>query len=48
MQTRMTASIDTNETAKWNASPQEKVSTWLFVILDKNKNKVYAPFFTNF
>ncbi|XP_020290020.1 SPARC-related modular calcium-binding protein 1 isoform X3 [Pseudomyrmex gracilis] len=25
MQTRMTASIDTNETAKWNASPQEKL-----------------------
>ncbi|XP_011696655.1 PREDICTED: SPARC-related modular calcium-binding protein 2-like isoform X3 [Wasmannia auropunctata] len=42
MQEKMEASnIDSNETTvKWQASKEERVATWHFVMLDKNKNKV--------
>ncbi|XP_072749788.1 SPARC-related modular calcium-binding protein 2 isoform X4 [Anoplolepis gracilipes] len=42
MQEKMTASnIDSDETtAKWQASKEERIATWHFVMLDKNKNKV--------
>lgn len=43
MQKKMKASsTDSDETtAKWQASKEERVATWHFVMLDKNKNKVY-------
>lgn len=42
MQEKMEASsIDSNETTvKWQASKEERIATWHFVMLDKNKNKV--------
>ncbi|XP_011144336.1 SPARC-related modular calcium-binding protein 2 isoform X1 [Harpegnathos saltator] len=42
MQTKMRASnTDSDETtAKWPASKEERIATWHFVMLDKNKNKV--------
>lgn len=42
MQTNMRASsTDSDETtAKWPASKEERIATWHFVMLDKNKNKV--------
>lgn len=42
MQKKMKASsTDSDETtAKWQASKEERVATWHFVMLDKNKNKV--------
>lgn len=44
MQEKMTASnTDSDETtAKWQASKEERIATWHFVMLDKNKNKVYG------
>jgi len=43
MQEKMEASnIDSNETTvKWQASKEERIATWHFVMLDKNKNKVF-------
>lgn len=42
MQEKMEASnIDSNETVKWPASKEERIATWHFVMLDKNKNKVF-------
>lgn len=42
MQTKMKESnTDSDETtAKWQASKEERIATWHFVMLDKNKNKV--------
>ncbi|XP_076297930.1 SPARC related modular calcium binding-like protein magu isoform X1 [Lasioglossum baleicum] len=42
MQKKMKASgTDSDETtAKWQASKEEQIATWHFVMLDKNKNKV--------
>lgn len=42
MQEEMEASsMDSNETTvKWQASKEERIATWHFVMLDKNKNKV--------
>lgn len=42
MQEKMTASnTDSDETtANWQASKEERIATWHFVMLDKNKNKV--------
>ncbi|XP_070162861.1 SPARC-related modular calcium-binding protein 2 [Polyergus mexicanus] len=42
MQEKMTASnTDSDETTtKWQASKEERIATWHFVMLDKNKNKV--------
>ncbi|KAL6256579.1 hypothetical protein P5V15_012689 [Pogonomyrmex californicus] len=42
MQEKMeTSSNDSNETTvKWEASKEERIATWHFVMLDKNKNKV--------
>ncbi|XP_029156896.1 SPARC-related modular calcium-binding protein 1-like [Nylanderia fulva] len=41
MQEQMTASTDSDETTtKWQASKEERIATWHFVMLDKNKNKV--------
>ncbi|XP_043494790.1 SPARC-related modular calcium-binding protein 2 isoform X1 [Polistes fuscatus] len=42
MQKKMKASnTDSSEiTAKWQASKEEQIATWHFVILDKNKNKI--------
>lgn len=44
MQKKMKASgTDSDETtAKWQASKEEQIATWHFVMLDKNKNKVRA------
>lgn len=44
MQEKMTASnTDSDETTvKWQASKEERIATWHFVMLDKNKNKVYG------
>ena len=44
MQKKMKASsTDSDEaTDKWQASKEERVATWHFVMLDKNKNKVRA------
>lgn len=43
MQKKMKASnSDSDETTdKWQASKEERVATWHFVMLDKNKNKVF-------
>jgi len=43
MKEKMTASnSDSDETTtKWQASKEERIATWHFVMLDKNKNKVY-------
>lgn len=43
MQEKMEASnTDSNETTiKWPASKEERIATWHFVMLDKNKNKVF-------
>ncbi|XP_043257041.1 SPARC-related modular calcium-binding protein 2 isoform X1 [Colletes gigas] len=42
MQKKMKASSTNSEetTAKWQASKEEQIATWHFVMLDKNKNKV--------
>lgn len=42
MQTKMKASsTDSDETTNnWPASKEERIATWHFVMLDKNKNKV--------
>ena len=35
------ADIDPDETSdQWQVSKEEKIATWYFVMLDKNKNKV--------
>lgn len=46
MQKKMKASsTDSSEiTANWQASKEEQVATWHFVMLDKNKNKVFNQF----
>lgn len=46
MQKKMKASsTDSSEiTANWQASKEEQVATWHFVMLDKNKNKVCNRF----
>lgn len=48
MQEKMTASnTDSDETtAKWQASKEERIATWHFVMLDKNKNKVYENIYS--
>lgn len=48
MKKKMKASnIDSDETTtKWQASEEERTATWHFVMLDKNKNKVYAKIFS--
>jgi len=36
------SNIDSNETTiNWPASKEERIATWHFVMLDKNKNKVF-------
>jgi hypothetical protein len=38
----MTSNNDSDETTvKWEISEEERIATWHFVMLDKNKNKVY-------
>lgn len=48
MKEKMTASnSDSDETTtKWQASKEERIATWHFVMLDKNKNKVYENIYT--
>lgn len=41
MQKKMKAAgSDSDDATKWQASKEEHVATWHFVMLDKNKNKV--------
>lgn len=40
MQTKMKESSTDSDETKWQVSKEERIATWHFVMLDKNKNKV--------